>query len=443
MQINTAFNPAFAKVLNTKARFKFLFGGRGSGKSFAVGDVLIARSVAKSLNILCARQIQSSITDSVQSLLTARAENMQLADSFKPTQAELVNRFGSRFIFKGLKDQMAQNSVKSIFDINYCWVEEAQAVTQDALDLLIPSVRAKGSELIFTYNRLADNDPVHKLFTSLADSEKKKVFETDSGCFTWTEYSGNNMAGVFVNFDGNVFFPEELEFDRNHCLEKFPDDYGHIWLGQPLSKELNTIISRVLIAEAMSRKVSDDGQVQIGCDVARYGDDKTVVTKRKGLKVFPQKEYSKLSVPEVARYCMEAGDFDKSILIKVDDSGVGGGVTDILKENGYNAAGVNNAQVAKEQDRYPNAISEMWFECRELMSQLELPNDTALKDELAGRRYGLDAKARRFVEKKDDYKKRYGKSPDRADSLLLCLYQPEIKAAPVFQKLNINIKAWK
>lgn len=424
---NSQFNPAFMPIFKQKARFKFLFGGRGSGKSYGVGDILLSKSIQDKLNILCARQIQTSITDSVQSLLTARAESLGLANWFKPTQTELVNKTGSRFMFKGLKDQTAQNSVKSIFDVHIAWIEEAQSVTQDALDLLIPSIRGKGSELIFTYNRLADNDPVHKLFLSLVDSEKRKILETKNGTYQWIEYSGNNMSGVFINHDGNPFFPEELEFDRKHCLTKYPEDYAHIWGGEPLTKELNTIISRVQIAEAMSRTVTDDGQIQIGCDVARYGDDKTVITKRKGLKVFPQKEYSKLSVPETSRYCMEAADFDKSVLIKVDDSGVGGGVTDILQENKYNAIGVNNAQSAKEIDRYPNAISEMWFECRDLIGQIELPNDTALKDELAGRRYGLDNKARRFVEKKDDYKKRYGKSPDRADSLLLCLYQPKIQ----------------
>lgn len=436
---DSRFNPAFVPFFEKKARFKFLFGGRGSGKSYGVGDILVAKSIQERLNILCARQIQASISDSVQSLLTERAESLGVANWFKATQAELVNKTGSRFMFKGLKDQTAQTSVKSIFNIHCCWVEEAQSVTQEALDFLTPSVRGKGSELIFTYNRLADNDPVHKLFLSLADSESQKVLETKNGVYRWVEYSGNNMIGVFINHDGNPFFPEELEFDRKHCLEKFPDDYGHIWLGEPLSKELNTIINRAQIAEAMSRKISGEGQAQVGCDVARYGDDKTVITTRKGLKVFPQKEYSKLSVPETARYCMEAASFDKSVLIKVDDSGVGGGVTDILQENGYNAIGVNNAQVAKEPDKYPNAISEMWFECRDLICQMELPGDTALKDELAGRRYGLDSKARRFVEKKDDYKKRYGKSPDRADSLLLCLYQP--KGNAVFQK--VNIKLWK
>lgn len=432
MEVNSLFNPAFMPIFNQKARFKFLFGGRGSGKSYGVGDIVLAKSIQDRLNVLCARQIQASIGDSVQSLLTERAESLGLANWFKATQTELVNNTGSRFMFKGLKDQTAQTSVKSIFNIHIAWIEEAQSLTQEALDFLIPSVRGKGSELIFTYNRLADNDPVHKLFLSLVDSEKKRTRIINGKEYSWIEYAGSNMVGVFVNYDGNPFFPEELEFDRKHCLEKFPDDYGHIWLGEPLSKELNTIISRAIIAEAMSRKVADDGQVQIGCDVARYGDDKTVITKRKGLKVFPQKEYSKLSVPETARYCMELADFDKSVLIKVDDSGVGGGVTDILTEEKYNAIGVNNAQSAKDSDRYPNAISEMWFECRELMPELEIPNDTGLKDELAGRRYGIDNKARRFVEKKDDYKKRYGKSPDRADSLLLCLYQPKINKSELW-----------
>ncbi len=420
------FNTAFLPFLTEKARFKFAFGGRGSGKSYAVGDILLYKSLEYKKNMLCTRQIQGSMTDSVQPLLSARAEQLGFVNRFKATKSELVNNVGSRFIFKGLKDSTAQNSVKSIFDINTAWVEEAQCVTQDALDLLLPSVRAKDSEIMFTYNRQADNDPVHKLFLSLADTEKRKYIIYQDKKFYWTEYRGDNMIGIKINYDGNPFFTKELELTRKLHLEKFPEDYAHFWEGEPRCTELNTILNRELIKIAMSKIGIDDGQEQVGVDVARYGNDKTVLSKRKGLKLFPLRIFSNKSVTDVAKAVMDFVNFNKEILIKVDDTGVGGGVTDILEDAGYNVIGVNNAQSAKDKDKYPNAISEMWFEFREILNLISLPKSDELCDQLGNRRYGIDAKARRFVEKKDDYKKRYGISPDLADSVLLCFYEPKI-----------------
>lgn len=423
---NDNFIPAFLPLLTEDARYKFVFGGRGSGKSEQVADILVLKSLEKKKqNFLCTRQSQNSIADSVYSLLKRKIETQNRSNIFKFTERNITCLNDTQFIFKGLMNKDAQNSVKSIDNVNINWTEEAHCVSQEALDILLPSVRADKSELIFTWNPYAEADPVNKLFNSLVVSEKNKRYILDGKEYFWTEYRGNNMIGIKINYDGNPFFPEVLEIDRLNCLNNYPEDYGHTWLGETMSKEMNNILNGNDVKEAMNRTIIPIGQEEVGCDVARYGNDKTVITKRKGYKVYPQQVYKKIPTTDTTKHCMDIIDTNKTIKIKVDDTGVGGGVTDQLKENNYSVIGVNNNQVANKQDRYANAISEMWFELRDIMHLIELPKSEKLKDQLTNRRYGIDKQGRRFVESKDDYKKRCGESPDLADSLLLCFYQPK------------------
>lgn len=421
----TNFIPAFIPFLNEPARYKFVRGGRGSGKSEQIAEMLTLKMVTEmNQNYLCTRQIQNSINDSVHSLLNRKIINQQREQLFKVTDKSISCINNSQFIFKGLMNKDAQNSVKSIDNVRINWTEEAHCVTQEALDILLPSIRANNSELWFSWNPYSESDPVNKLFNGLIQTEKNFRYIENGKEYYWTEYRGDNTIGIQINYDGNPFFPDTLEIDRLNCLKNYPEDYPHIWLGQPMSKEMNNIISGNDVLHAMKRIVSSEGQEEIGCDVARYGNDKTVIGRRKGFKCYPQKVFKKLSVVDVANRVMDEANGDKKILIKVDDTGVGGGVTDILKSNGYNVVGVNNGQVANNPDKYPNAISEMWFQLRDLILQIELPMSEKLKDQLTQRRYGIDSKGRRFVESKDEYKKRCGESPDMADELLLRFYHP-------------------
>jgi phage terminase large subunit len=110
-------------------------------------------------------------------------------------------------------------------------------------------------------------------------------------------------------------------------------------------------------------------------------------------------------------------------------------LTDILKSKGYNIFPVNNGQQAKDSDRYNNAISEQWFELKEKINEISLPDIQDLKTELMMREWKLDNKGRRIIESKEEYKKKGFRSPDFADALLLCFYNPKPKVfevQPVF-----------
>jgi len=187
-----------------------------------------------------------------------------------------------------------------------------------------------------------------------------------------------------------------------------------------------------MFANAQDPAFKDDGQEEIGIDVARGGTDDTVMYKRKGLKVTDKKVIPSSQLPEKAKlvYIAEEAErfagFNKELRIKVDDTGVGGGVTDILQAKRFYVLPVNFGSEAKDPDRYPNVISEMWYEAGRIVHEISCPESERLRTELVNRKGKLDKKGRRQVESKDDYKARAsgGRSPDEADAFLLAFYEP-------------------
>lgn len=174
-----------------------------------------------------------------------------------------------------------------------------------------------------------------------------------------------------------------------------------------------------------------EGQEEAGVDVARGGTDDTVMFRRKGMKITGKKTLSSKQLPEKAKLVYIAEEverfvgYDKKMRIKIDDTGVGGGVVDILQRKGYNVIPVNFGGLAKAPDSYPNTISEMWFEAGRIIQEVSCPPLSRLQAELVNRKMKpLDKKGRRVVESKDDYKARGFRSPDEADAFLLTLYDP-------------------
>ena len=280
--------------------------------------------------------------------------------------------------------------------------EEAQSVSKRSLDILIPTViRNKDFKLLFSYNRFLDNDPVHNL-TKIYDCLKIKSTIYD-----------------------NPFINDEMLAEAERMKEQNYNDWMHIYDGEPINQTDKAILSRESIQLAMSRAANDEGQIEIGADIARFGVDRTTIYKRKGWKVIDFEDYEKKDNVEIADFIEKMADDDKKIMIKIDATGVGGGVADILRSRGYkNIVDINFGASAKDKDKYPNLISEAWFEFSDIIDKVEIPNDEELKHELATREWKMDSKGRRIVESKDDYKKRGNRSPDKADGLLICFYEP-------------------
>ena len=405
--IDIPFAEAFAPLVNEHWDYKIYYGGRGGAKSWQFAIALLTLGMAKKLRILCTREIQNSIKDSVHKVLSDLIEKFELSN-YEIKRDTIVNhRTGTEFIFKGLLRN--SQAIKSTEGINICWVEEAQAVSLESLKTLDPTIREDGAEIWFSLNRFSENDPV------------------------WNEYCRNinpkTTLLVKVNHDSNPWFPyrlrQKMEYDKVNDYE----GYLHVWEGEPLGQHAGAAISRAAINKAIENNIEKpEGGVVVGADIAREGDDKIVFYMRKGLKVIKERVLTKLRIPATARSLKDFVDFDKTIPINIDSTGMPG-VGDLLDEDGYNTHFINFGSNAKDVDRYNNCVSEMWCEFKNLVESdgdiPDLPDDLSLKEELSDRLLLFDKKERKIIEPKKDYKKRAGRSPDRADALIMCFYNPK------------------
>lgn len=405
----------YARLLDRDWRTMLIYGGRYSLKSHTVARALLIRAMQGKTRILAAREMQTSIADSSHKLLADLIAEYGWID-FTVQRDSIFHVNGSEFVFKGLRNN-TQN-IKSLEGIDIAWVDEAQMITKSSIDVLTPTIRKPGSQIIWTMNRLNELDPVYAEY-ALKKREDCVVLELN--------YDVAEKYGWLPKV-----IKDEIEYDK----EFNPELYSHKWLGMPMNQVDNAIISRESVLNAMQREVQAEGAIEIGVDVARMGNDRTELVKRQGLKEIGRETYQKLRTTEVVEKVKQMAGGDKSVLIKVDDTGVGGGVTDELKRDGYNVMAINFGSKAVDPNKYTNYISEAWFYMADNMDEIQLVSDSDLLMELSNRAWKMDNKGRRAVESKDDYKKRGYRSPDKADATILCFYTPQYPkvewAAPIF-----------
>ena len=389
------------EVFRQPAPYKITAGGRGSGKSWSFASLLSQKLTAEKHNLLCCREIQKSLEDSSYKLLVETIERLNLK-GWIIKKDTLENENGSRVIFRGLKDLRAGNAIKSLEGYDLAWLEEAQAISLESLQLLLPTIRMNGSEIWACYNPNTEEDAIEML----------KARE--------------GAICVKCNWSDNPWFTERLAKEREADYKFNPELARHIWEGEYLAQADNAVMSRLAVHEAMEREVDSEGDYQIAVDVARYGSDSSIISMRKGLKMIDLKEYKNISLVELCGHIEVMAGNNHDMTIKVDETGVGGGVVDILQGRGYrNVIGINFGSKPQDTDKFADLPSEMW--CTFPISDVSLLNDSGLFHELTDRRFSYDHKARRQVESKDSYKARNGgKSPDKADSVLMLYYEPKI-----------------
>lgn len=210
-EVNLKFAPKFAPLFRPK-RYKTFHGGRGGAKSWAAARALVIMASSKKLRILCTREVQNSIKDSVHKLLKDQIEMLGLNPWFRITNESITSSTGSEFLFKGLRfDPLG---IKSTEGVDICWVEEAQSVSSDSWSILIPTIRKEGSEIWVTFNPGEESDPTYQRFI---------VSPPD------------DSITVEVNYYDNPYLPETLRKEMEYCKRVDYDAYEHIWLGKPKS----------------------------------------------------------------------------------------------------------------------------------------------------------------------------------------------------------------
>lgn len=231
-QIMDILIPQAFKELFEDHRYYVYYGGRGSAKSHSIARYLIIASLNQQLKIICTREIQSSILESVHALLKGLIYKYKLDKWFDVKLTEIMCYNGSQFIFKGLSHNI--EAVKSTEGVDICWIEEADKVSQGSWDILLPTIRKPNSKFIISFNPTHDDDPVYQMFII-----KKQP----------------NSIVRKVNYSDNPHFPDVLMQELLHLRGTDYERYLHVWEG-----ELRTVSdAQIFKGKFVVKEFSSDG----------------------------------------------------------------------------------------------------------------------------------------------------------------------------------------
>jgi phage terminase large subunit len=200
--------PVKLEGLFKKSRYKVLYGGRGGAKSWGIARALLIKGAKDPIRILCAREFQTSIKDSVHKLLCDQIESLGLLSFYEITQTSIRGRNGTEFSFVGLKNNVS--NIKSYEGVDICWVEEAQTTSRLSWNILIPTIRKEGSEIWISFNPELETDETYQRFVANppADSITMKV-----------------------NWYDNPWFPDTLKLEKDSLKLRDEEAYNQVWEG--------------------------------------------------------------------------------------------------------------------------------------------------------------------------------------------------------------------
>jgi len=228
-------------------RYKILHGGRGGAKSWGVARWLIIAGAQTKLRILCAREVQKSIKDSVHKLISDQIESMGYGAHYQILDNEIRGNNGTEFIFAGLGG-LTVESIKSYEGVDKVWVEEGQTVRKRSWDILIPTIRKDGSEIIVTLNPELDTDDTYVRFI---------------------ETPPDDSVVIQINYPDNPWFPDVLEQERLHCHNTDRESYDNIWEGKCRKAVAGAIypheVGTAITENRMNRPVPYDPMLKVHC----------------------------------------------------------------------------------------------------------------------------------------------------------------------------------
>ena len=200
--------PIKLQGLFKKSRYKVLYGGRGGAKSWGIARALLIKGAKKPLRILCGREYQTSIKDSVHKLLSDQIQVLGLTEIYEITQTSIRGANGTEFAFVGLKNN--PTNIKSFEAVDICWIEEAQTVSRVSWNILIPTIRKENSEIWVSFNPELETDETYQRF----------VVNPPRDCIS-----------ININWNDNPWFPETLNLERQALKARDLESYNHVWEG--------------------------------------------------------------------------------------------------------------------------------------------------------------------------------------------------------------------
>lgn len=406
-----------------KYRYFLIEGGRGSGKTQGVTRFLSYLAEKNRVRIVCGRETQNSIEESVY---TAFADIMREYDlNYRVMSSKIDhNESGSTIRFKGFREQGSVN-IKGLEGVDLLWIDEAQAISKTSLDVLIPTIRKPRSKLIFTMNRFMRDDAVYEFCAGRDDT-----------------------LHIVCNYYDNPYCPDTLKIEAEICKARSEKDYRHIWLGEPLNSASDFLFDYDKLADATTRKPFGDlfePQRVMGIDFAAQGDDLCVATilERRSGQHWQITDIIAWDEPDAmvstGKIVDLLGKF-KPDAAQLDIGGMGKPVYDRLKELNVDIHPFDGATTeGVDTKTYGNKRAQAYFRLKEWFADGFIcmgKEFNELKKELEKIRFKYHSNGRRFIWSKLDLKKELGYSPDFADSLMMA-----VDTTKLLGKANLNSNA--
>jgi len=402
------------KVINTlvtdcNKRHRLIVGGRGKGASWSIARILLTEGMSKPLFIPCVREVQKTIKDSVKKILKDTIGYFGL-EFFYEVQVNCIKGInGTEFVFYGLHDHNADN-IKSLEGADRCWVAEAQSIARRSINVLRPTIRKNGSVIWWDFNPRYETDPV------------------------WIDYIVNkdpNAEVLILNWRDNPWFTDALKLEKDSDYNRNIEEAEHIWEGVLRNMGDKYVCPSSLVDIAIKNNISKpQGTIMVGADIAHQGGDRITFYKRYGNKIIDRYVSRYQDVPTTINH-LKAFLIDVSVPLNIDNGHVGAAVADFLERDGYMVNRINFGGKPEDIEHYDDVATEMYFNLRDILEQVDIPNDRELRNQLIQRKYNYLTGRRGYevmkIESKDEFKEHavigYS-SPDEADALVLAFYEP-------------------
>jgi len=256
MAEKASLNPALKDFWKAPARYRVLYGGRSSSKSWDAAGFAIFLACNYKIRFLCARQFQNKIAESVYTLLKIQAERFGIDHEFKFTDNSIIHRkTKSEFIFYGIARNI--DEIKSTESIDVLWLEEAHLLTAEQWKIIEPTIRKQGSQIWIIFNPRFASDFAYRRF--VIKPPPKSIVR-------------------LINWPENPFLSDDMRDVILNAKEEDEDEYNNIYMGVPLTDDARVIIKRSWIEAAIDAHITlgfeAKGRNVIGFDVADDGDDK-------------------------------------------------------------------------------------------------------------------------------------------------------------------------
>lgn len=395
--------------------FKYFLaeGGRGGGKSQSLGRIVLFIAEQRDVRIVCGRELQSNIEESVYTVLLDIIKEYNL--NFTVTKTYIKhNVTGSTIKFKGFRENGSVN-IKGLEGVDILWIDEAEAITKDTLKIIYPTIRKDKAKVFFTMNRKFRKDAVPEFLAGREDALRIKL-----------------------NFYDNHHCPQTLKDEARICELKDPDEYKHVWLGEPISASDDYLFNFDRLYDSLNTITYDDFQGKqrvMGIDFAAGGGDFCCasIIDRNSVEVWELTDKKMWKSPDttnsIGKIVALIGMY-KPDVVALDVGGMGYVVYDRLTELGLSIVRFDGASSPHNGMHYHNTRAEGYYNLKNWVESNMIKihkKDSDILEECEYIKIKHSSNGKRLIQSKQDMKKEGFGSPDRADSLMMACWAAQFK----------------